>query len=440
MISMRGALLTATLFLITAISLSGVLPLWLDEVLQLVETRQASIGDMLATLPRNSGAAPLGYLVQHATLEITGYSARRARLPAALFGAGAVFAVALLGAELGLKRSWTGALIFAAFPLTLRYATESRVYSQALFFSVVATLVYVRLARRPAFITAGAYWLALTAAAYTQPYAASVGLAHLAWSVAYRERKTGMVAGTAFALTTIAFLPWYLWSRAAWSDTIESGALHFSLSAKTPLMLFRELTGAGYWGSGLLVVLCALAIRERCLASRAQTLLILLVAVPLVSVFAANALFDYFLAARQFIWVLPAVAILAAAALERPAPARFALAAVLGIVCVWQTIQYFTAPRENWEAAATFIAEEVGRGACLAVAPAEHAFLYEHFQPKLRRADDCGDAHRVMLVITPYTTGEQQRSSIAALISRGYKEKRRIEVGRSVLVYFDREL
>ncbi|MSV35938.1 MAG: hypothetical protein EXQ47_10130 [Bryobacterales bacterium] len=142
MTPVRSGLAAAAIFFLIASALSGVLPLWLDEILQLRETRNTSTAEMLATVPRNSGAVPLGYLVQQAVLKITGYSARWARLPAMLFGSAAVFLVALLAAELGFTRPWLSAAVFAAFPVTLRYATEARVYSQALFFSVLATLIY----------------------------------------------------------------------------------------------------------------------------------------------------------------------------------------------------------------------------------------------------------------------------------------------------------
>lgn len=132
--SERGVLLTTTLFLLAAIALSGVLPLWLDEILQIRETRDTSVTAMIGRLPRNSGAAPLGYLVQQAALRITGYSVRMARLPAAVFAAATVFTVGLLAAALGVRYGWLAAAVFAVLPATLRYATESRVYSQALLF------------------------------------------------------------------------------------------------------------------------------------------------------------------------------------------------------------------------------------------------------------------------------------------------------------------
>src|ERR1051326_3912286 len=118
--------------MLVALGLAAILPLWLDEVLQLIETHTGSAAEMLARLPRNPGAAPLGYLIQRASLDVTGYSVRRARLPSAIFGGGAVLLVALLAAGLGLRRPWVAAAMLAAFPLTLRYSTESRVYIEAL--------------------------------------------------------------------------------------------------------------------------------------------------------------------------------------------------------------------------------------------------------------------------------------------------------------------
>ena len=50
-----AALVTAILFLIVAIPLSGVLPLWLDEILQLIDTRQPSTAELISRLPRHSG-------------------------------------------------------------------------------------------------------------------------------------------------------------------------------------------------------------------------------------------------------------------------------------------------------------------------------------------------------------------------------------------------
>jgi hypothetical protein len=268
-------------------------------------------------------------------LKATGFSIRRARLPAAIFGAAAVFTVALLGAEVGLSLGWLGAAVFAAFPLTLRYASEGRMYSQAVFFSVLGTLLYVRLSKQADWRTASFYTLALVAAVYTQPYSLFVGIAHVVWSLIQRERKTALLGSAAVALSVAAFLPWHLWSKAAAAADLPAGpAPHFAASFKTPLMVFREIAGAGYWGTGLLVILCVLAFRRRRLSPRFRSLLILLVVAPLVAALAADAAFDYFIAARQFLWILPAIAILVAAELERSTRATRVVAALLLAVCI----------------------------------------------------------------------------------------------------------
>src|SRR5580658_2561844 len=97
---MRSGLTVAIAFFLIAIAVSGILPLWLDEIIQLRETRNTTPAQLMASLPGQPGAAPLGYLTQQATLRVTGYSARWARFPSAVFMAGTVFLVALIGGEL----------------------------------------------------------------------------------------------------------------------------------------------------------------------------------------------------------------------------------------------------------------------------------------------------------------------------------------------------
>jgi 4-amino-4-deoxy-L-arabinose transferase-like glycosyltransferase len=425
---MRYSLLVALVFLCAAIGLGGVLPLWLDEIMQLTKTRGASTAEVIAAVKLDAGATPLGYIVQQESLRLTGYSVRRARLSSALFGAAAVFTVALFGAELGLELPWLGAALFAAFPLTLRYATESRIYAQALFFSVLATLIYVRFTKRPSWLLAASYCLALILTVYTLPYAVFVGLAHVIWSLACRAYRAVLVGAAALGIAALVFLPWYVSAKRVWVTDITGGGLHFSYSAKTPLMLFRELAGAGYWGSGLLLILCILAFRSRRLPSRILILLVSLVAVPVIFGVGLDAAFNYFIASRQFMWVLPAVAILATLAAERTTRTAMVLYALLALVCIWQDIRFFTAPRENWELAAQSLAAEVKDGACVLIAPSDHAAWYEFFQPQLRDAR-C-DGPRVVLATSPYATAEQRSAAASRLNARGYVRRNETMVGK----------
>ena len=157
---------------------------------------------------------------------------------------------------------------------------------------------------------------------------------------------------------------------------------------------------------------------------------------PFLGALAADAMFDYFIAARQFIWVLPAVAILAASATDTHPRAGVILAAFFCAVGVMQSVKYFTASHEDFQSAAVAMAGEVKQGACVTVAPTDLSRLYEFFEPNVAR--DLCDAPRVVLAVTPYSTLEQRTAATVSLASRGYQQDREVVVGGSTLVYFHR--
>jgi hypothetical protein len=346
-------------------------------------------------------------------MRVTGYSTRWARFPSALFVAGAVFFTGMIAAELGLAWPWLAAAIFALFPETLRYACESRVYSQALLFSTLATWLFLR-------GSTTLYPLALIAAIYTQPYAIFIGFAHLAW-----ERRRSAAIALLFAIS--AFIPWYVHASKVWSTGLASSDVHFAISAKTPLMLFREAAGAGYWGSGLLLILCVMAARHR-------KFLAYWIGVPVLLVLVADAVSGYFVAARQILWILPAIAVAAALGIEhRPRPGR-ALMALLAAVCAWLSFRYFTAPHDNFERAANTLMAEVRQGACVAVVPPRDRDLYEFFRPEIADANCL--APRVVLVATPYTTPAEKQAGVARLLESNYRQESISIVGRSEISVF----
>ncbi len=426
-----GGLVVASAFFLVAVALGGTLPLWLDEIIQLRLTKDTSPGQLIAALPGQPGATPLGYLTQQASLRVTGYSARAARLPSAIFTAGAVYLVAAVACELGLASPWVASLIFALFPLTLRYGDESRIYSQALFFSVLATLFFVRFVSKSNPLTAFYYGLALTAAIYTQPYAIFIAPAHILWNL--RDRRSTLMSLGALGGAVAAFLPWYIWSKHQWSAGIASGGVRFVISAKTPLMLFRELAGAGYWGSGLLLILCIVAVKKR---DRTVSFLTLLIGVPIALALVADAVFGYFIATRQILWVLPAVAIFAALAIERSPRVAIPAAAILAAICIVQSFRYFTAPKEDWQAAANILAKEVGQGACLVVVPPDQQYPYEFFRPDLAHSQ-C-PAPRTVVSATPYATADQRASAFSTLSAQGYSRQSETEAGKSDIALFTR--
>jgi hypothetical protein len=121
----------------------------------------------------------------------------------------------------------------------------------------------------------------------------------------------------ALFLASCAYLPWYLHSRGYWKQEIDVDQLHFHLQAKLALLIPRELTGAGYFGT-LLVVLLALYGLLHWRKDRSDRLLWLAVIVtPVGLAVLADLVFDHFFAIRQVIFVLPPLAIACAAGLER---------------------------------------------------------------------------------------------------------------------------
>jgi hypothetical protein len=430
-------------------------PLWMDEVIQLWVSRLPSAGEVIAAVPTSAGAVPLGILAQHYVIELAGLSEVTARLVAALFGIASVFVTGLIAWRLGLRRPWIAAALFALFPLTLRYSAEGRVYSQGVFFSALATLVFVRLvgrtpwsARDPqvpqrptgasaagkgARPTAVTYAAIVAACAYSQPLSMVVAGAHCGWAALERKWRLAVWSAGAAAAAGLLFLPWALWARAGWKASAIYAETHFVFTAKTPLMLFRELCGAGYWGSGLLLILAVVAVRR--VERPVVVFLGLLIAVPLAAGLAADAASNYFIAIRQFLWVLPAIAILAAFGVERGGRTGVLLAALLAAGCAWSSVRYFTAPAEDWQAAAGVLRTEMRAGACVSVTPVKFSHLYRFFAPELKTGEGCA---KVAAAVAPYARAEDREGLLQRMAGAGYSLVRTERAGGSTVFVFRR--
>jgi uncharacterized membrane protein len=266
------------------------LPFWLDEVLQLAGTApDKSVGQVIAYVPQNPGGVPLGYLFQHAFLEAGGVNRWSARLSAALFAAGAVFLVAVLARQLGAELPELAALVFGILPIVLRYATEGRPYSEGIFFSVLTLVTGLWLANRPGGRRAAVYGLVVAAGLYTQPFTVFTAIAQVGWLWWSGTRSAAKWALTAVFLAGMAFGPWLLYARGGWQQTITTSQFQFSASPRIPLMLLRELTGAGYAGAGILLLCAIAALRRPGLAFEAKLLLSVSVLVPLAGGLIADA-------------------------------------------------------------------------------------------------------------------------------------------------------
>ena len=430
--SLRSLWITTGLYAVLVLSLLSFKPLWLDEMLTLVEVRLPTAAEMIHELPAVPGSSPLTFLEQRYLFDVIGFSEAKARLPAALFGIASIFAAGLLARRLGIERPWIAAALLAIFPLTLRYSVESRPYSQGLFLSLAATLTFLDLRDRPIFARAAIYALLLSLAAYTQAFAASVLGAHILWAVWQKQWRAAVYAASAAAVAIASFLPWVLWSKAAWASGIAREQSHFVFTPKLVLVVSRELIGGGHVSTIAVLLLAGLCLAQRRLDRKYAALLVLLVAVTFVGGLATDAAFSYFFAIRQFLWILPALAILAAAEIARGGKLACALTAVLIFFCVRSSVLFFHDRRENWEAAAHAIAAQMTGGTCLVTPPDGTVRLYRFFEPTL--PTEPHNCTRILAATSTYTLESDRQAMFARLASQGYLQRGSQEAGGTSIV------
>jgi hypothetical protein len=425
--SLRSLWITTAVYGVLVISLLSYKPLWLDEVLTLVEVRLPTTAQMMRELPFVPGSSPLTFLEQHYLLSVIGYSKAKSRLPAAVFGIAAVFAAGLLAMRLGMRRPWIAAALLGIFPLTLRYSVESRPYSQGLFLSLAATLAFLKLRDHPTLWRAALYAVFLTLAAYSQAFAASVMGAHIVWAIWQRQWRTAVYAAGAAAISIALFLPWVLWSKASWMGGIVREQSHFTFTPRLALVISRELIGGGHVGTILVLILAGMCLALRRLKPPSAGLLVLLVIVTFVGGLATDAAFSYFFAIRQFLWILPALAILAGAEIERGGKIAAVLTAVLVFFCVRSSVLFFHDQRENLEAASHAIAAEVRDGACLVTPPDGTVRLYRFFEPGL--PEESHKCAKMVAAFSSYTLDPDRRALFSQLEAQGYTTRSTQEVG-----------
>ena len=132
--------------------------------------------------------------------------------------------------------------------------------------------------------------------------------------------------------------------------------------------------------------------------------LICLIAIPL-AVFTTNAALHYFFATRQLIYILPALALLFTLGTE-PRPSGSGQAGKLLLLTflaasLYEDVQWFRKPREDWQAAANALQREVTNGACVSFL-ADTTPVYLYFHPQLAAHLCAGPQDRVVIATSPY--------------------------------------
>ncbi|MCU1336294.1 MAG: Conserved transrane protein [Bryobacterales bacterium] len=382
--SHRTFFLFLALYTVTLVLLIPVKPLWVDEIIDLGGVRDVSdVHGVLDFVPSNAGGVPLGYLVDFAMIRWFGYSVFAVRLPSVLFTVLTCAGVYMLGRQTRLRWPLLAAILYAVSPMALRYGLEARPYAQAACWSVFATVVFVSLTRRPALWKSASYAALVAAGLYTQPYSIFVPVAHLIWLAFVKaKRRVIWLAAPAVAVASLAFLPWFFKTHAAWQGAVTSG-VRFAVSGKDLMVIPHELMGTGFAGAALTLIAIVVALAWSSWSKEEKLFWVLYTTIPLILVPAADAYFGYFLAARQVIFVLVPISVLIA----RCADVRrwgIVLPVVLLGAMVYEDVRWVRRPGEGWQAAAA----QLNEASCTIFLPSGARTMYVFFEPQLRACDE----------------------------------------------------
>jgi mannosyltransferase len=357
--------------------------LWVDEIIDLHGVRNADLRGVLAFVPGNAGGVPLGYLVDFWVIKLFGYSLFIARLPSVLFTVLTCLAVYILAWQANLRAPLLAAALYAVSPLTMRYALEARPYAQAACWCAFSTVVFLSLVRNPTPGKAARYAALVALGLFTQPYSLFVPVAHLIWLALARKHSRALwFAGTAVAMASLAFLPWYFKAHSAWQGAVTSG-VRFFVTARDLLVIPHELMGTGFIGAAITGIAIVVAVMWSPWNKEEKIFWALCMAIPLILVPAADAYFGYFLAARQMIFALVPISILIAAGADVRRWGIVLYVALLAAM-VYEDIRWTRRPGEGWQAAA---AQLEGADCSLFVPPGART-MYVFFKPELRVCDE----------------------------------------------------
>jgi 4-amino-4-deoxy-L-arabinose transferase-like glycosyltransferase len=400
-----------TIYVAIVLGTLGLTPLWLDEVQQFGNTRHSTVPELLRWVQVNAGASPLPYLMQRAAVNVLGYSAFAARLPAALCSilSGCVFAA--LCVQFSLRGRWIAIAMFLVLPLQFRYALEARGYSQGLLFSLVALWLFLRLQERPSVRLAFLYGVAIALGLYSQPLTCFPALAQV---LCARPRR---YAAGAVGAAVLSFLPWYVLQHRAQVQyaLMVKPIAFFSIRQVTPQVLLHDLSGGGYVCTAALLALAALAVRT-------DKVWFYIAAISLAGPICMDVIFNYFFAERQLLFAMPAVIVCAATGFERlsqekHATLAYVLLALFFLPAFVKDYRLATVPKDDLARTADAVVSGLPSNACILAAPPEQVAFYEFLRPELEGRACLKDRTypEILTVASSYTTATELQSLAASM-------------------------
>lgn len=423
-------------------------PLQMDEVFQLVGTDTPHLSSVFIWLHWNPASVPVGYLVQWALVRIAGASNFISRLPSLAAWALAVMAIMRVGLRAGLHRVETLVLLTAATPMLFRYAMEGRPYMPAFFLTALATLLMIEFIERPAEKPGWRlvlYGASLALALLFQGTAITVALAHAVFVLSDRsmrhDRRRQLAVGGTIALSLVLPVVWSLVMRHYWADSIVRGGYTFTFNLRSAYGFVKDISGGGVVCSGLLSVGACLGLMRASIPVSLKYLFGLTIGITVCGAVAADAAAGYFISARQAIYCLGAVIVLAASGWEwvRSRYPRAALAALgLFIVAALTSDVSVVRSKEDWRAATGMVAGAAAEGFCLQPASDINAplQLYTFFDGSLEKRRCTESDSKVGLVYSTYTPRADRDHAAAVLTSRGFTPAGTQAIGGSTIERF----
>ena len=328
----------AILWLAFALRVSGLarFDFWYDEAGQALAAQAEDIQQTLRVASRDFGSSPLDHLVTRLTVRLVGDSEFGLRFAPAAWSLLTVAILFACGEALRRGLGGWAALYAALSPFAVRYAQELRFYALGLLLGSALIWLAVLVARgrlRPTALAWGAGALLAAATLYTHVYsflAALGGLAIIALASPRRPdlRRAIWYAGALLA-GLIAFSPWLLGSFNARPHPLGTSVFS-AQELRIVLAGFELLTPTGgsvtdlpaaVYPTAMLGLSLAALLLALFNARRAPWLpgLALAVGVSALLVIAATLSARYFFSQRQFLFLLPARALLFGFALLWPA-------------------------------------------------------------------------------------------------------------------------
>lgn len=189
--------------------------LWLDEALS-VNIARLPLAEIPGAL-RRDGHPPLYYVVLHVWMMVFGDSDHVVRSLSAVFAALTVPLVWVVARRVGGWRAAAGATaLFLVSPFSVRYSTETRMYSLVMFLVVAGWVVLDGALREPRGLRGSRWRLVATAlitgalvlTQYWCLYLVAVVFAALAWRWRRTADRAAFGVLVAVAIGCLAFVPW----------------------------------------------------------------------------------------------------------------------------------------------------------------------------------------------------------------------------------------